>query len=537
MSRSAVPSHETQISGEKQAVKLRVIVLFAALLILPIAILSRTASAAKTKKVQKPRVTQPSGSSQPTTVASKNKQSPATRGTTIPPVPDRIQAGAAANISRIPPVKLGKGRKLSATGLADLQAKLNDLRPGDVLDVEPGEYVGGVIIPPTAKGVPGNGIVVRSRVANGAVFSGCGGQTQAGGSPCISVQSEFVTVQGFGFGKTSDTAVEMEGAHNRLFENTFTGSGSGANGGCCAIVLSPHDWRNKDWNDPNPTLLQRFNRIDKNTFTNIRNAAYSQGHGVVGTVFSHNTIVGPHGIDGDWETEAIKIGGDFANEPTNTTIEFNTILNWRGAPYTIGIKGSDVTTAYNFIEVGDISLRIANTNRVVGNVLLDGSLIASGTGHTITGNYIRNSTGPAGYGPIMATTNLTISNSAGNFDGVEKPFYVARFASSTVTNNVLVNSGSAFAVYFVINSSTPSPSEVVFKGNTFVRTTAGPLVSGVDDVSNGNQLIGNTFVCMSACVGQQMPVNGNGNKLLSTIGADVVSNPNPMVPFIQDLVR
>ncbi len=475
-----------------------------------------------------------------TSAAAASKSTPTTvrapQGTTVAANPATIRAGAIANMARVPAVKLGTGRKLTASGLTELQAKLNDLKPGDVLDVESGSYAGSIIIPESVRGSENNPIVVRSRVAKGAVFSACGGQTQLGGKPCISVQSQHVTVQGFAFGQTGDAAVEMEGAYNRLFENWFEGSGSGANGGCCAIVLSPHDWRNKEWNDPNPTLLQRFNRIDKNTFTSIKNAAYAQGHGVVGTVFSHNMIVGPHGIDGDWETEAIKIGGDFANEPTNTSIQFNTILNWRGAPYTIGIKGSEVTSAYNLIEAGDLSLRIANKNRVIGNVLLDGSIIASGSGHTITGNYARTVSGPAGYGPIMAMTNLTVSNSAGNFDGVDKPFYVARFESSVVTNNTLVVTGPSHAVYFVVNSSTPFPTGITFKGNTFVRTSTGALVGGVEDFAAGNELISNSFVCTAACTGQQLPVSGNGNKLLASAPAEALST-NPSVPFQKDIVR
>ncbi len=472
-----------------------------------------------------------------TTVKSTTKSTQgAVQASTVPPNPATIKAGAAANLNRVPPVKFGTGRTLSASGIADLQAKLNDLKAGDTLDVEPGSYVGGVIIPESVQGTADNPIVVRSKVAKAAVFSGCGGQRQASGTPCISIQSKYVTVQGFGFGKTEDAAVELEGSYNRLFENTFDGSGNGANGGCCAIVLSPHDWKNKEWNDPNPTLLQRFNRIDKNTFNQIKNPAYAQGHGVVGTVFSHNTIVGPHGINGDWETEAIKIGGDFANEPTGTVIQFNTITNWRGAPYTIGIKGSDVTTAYNIIESGDLSLRIANNNRVIGNVLLDGSIIASGSGHTITGNYVRNVTGPSGYGPIMAMTNLTVSNEAGNFNGVEKPFYVALFQSSTVANNTFIVAGPAFATYFVINSSTPSPNKVTIKGNTFVRTTTGPLIGGVDDFTVGNDVTGNSFVCMSGCSGQQLPAPGNGNKLSSSTSVDV-SGTNPSVQFTKDVVK
>lgn len=456
--------------------------------------------------------------------------------TTLVKASPMTRAGAAGNEYRIVAPVLGKGRRLTASGLADLQGKVNGLLPGDVLDVGPGEYAGSIVIPETVKGTATNGIVIRSTTDGAAIFTRCGRQSELGGTPCIKVDSQYVTIMGFRFTGTKDAAVELQGSRNRIYANTFTDTGTGDNAGCCALIVSPHDWRNKSWNDPNPTMLLRYNRVDRNTFSNIRNAAYAQGHGVVGTVFANNTIIGPPGIEGDWETEAIKIGGDFAKEATDTTIEFNTIKNWRGAPYTIGIKSSNVTVAYNLIELGDINLRIANDTRVIGNVLLDGTIVAGGSGHLIADNYVRTPSAPAGFGPLIGMTNVSVSNSAGNFNGVDKPFYFARFEHSEVVGNTFIVSGQSHAVYFVIVASEPNPSDLTFTGNTFVRSSPGSFVGGIDNLATANDIRSNTFVCLAACNERTLSVSAGGNKLLFATGVDL-KDDSPLVPFRADVVN
>lgn len=389
-------------------------------------------------------------------------------------------------------------------------------RPGDVIDVADGRYRTGITIPKGVRGTPGNPIVLRSRTKAGAVFSDCGGQTLNGGTPCMYVQGSWIVIQDFLFTGTADGVIELEGEHNRVFRNGFENTGSGDNGGCCALITSPHDWRNKQWNDPNPTRLLRSNRIDENVFRSVRNTVYGQGHGVIGTTFSHNVIDGPPGIEGDWETEAIKIGGDFANEPTDTVIQFNTIKGWRGSPYTIGIKGSAVTISYNVIDSGDIYLRIADNNTVVGNVLGDGSIIAAGTNHRLLDNYVRSVTAPASFGPLTAMTNQSVSNSFGNFDGVNLPFYVARFRDSLAEGNTFVTTGPSQAVVTVVVASSPGPTGVRFVSNSFVRTSAGPILSGRVDLVTPNVFSLNLFFCAPPCTSDGLP-SGSGNSLSSTV--------------------
>jgi hypothetical protein len=415
-----------------------------------------------------------------------------------------ITPGATPNLNLLstPPMTPTCGGKVRSADSGNLQSVINAAQPGDVVELTSGIYSGAFTIANQATDTCQ--ITIRpasysgmASANNGVTFDNCGGQRSAGTNACLYLNGRFVNVVGMKFGANTRAAtVELDGYKQRLWGNRWlSGAGDGEVMNCCPLVLAQADitkpyW----WTTLRPTMVDRYNRIEGNTVETQTNGFYSQGHGVVGNVIGWNTLTGPPAINAAAgtvaETEAIKIGGAFANECTNTFIQFNTILNWDGSPYTIGNKGSCITTAYNYLQTGKITLRIADNNAVVGNQLDDGTLVLTGHGHVVRNNVVRTSTMGANYGPVImyGQIDAMLANKGQghcNYDGVSLPIsapqeglpcphYVKQFDNSTLSDNVFVDaSPTAYSVINTTGGDPSPPSNINWSNNKFIRMCPG----------------------------------------------------------------
>ena len=205
------------------------------------------------------------------------------------------------------------GRIITASGsMADIQAKINALAPGDQLDILPGTYQGNLAI--AVSGTAQKPIVIRSQTPKSVIFTG---------ATSITVTGADVTVADIKFLETGTATFVLQGLRTKVLNNSFDGVGDGSNGASNGILVArnltpgwpPVDVLNALTSAP---LVLRNNVIAGNTFVRPKNPILWQDHGIVGNEFSFNTIDGPHGIQADFETEAIKIGYSFGKDQTRT---------------------------------------------------------------------------------------------------------------------------------------------------------------------------------------------------------------------------
>jgi hypothetical protein len=298
-------------------------------------------------------------------------------------------------------------RKISGGGTtAALQAAINQLQPGDELRITKGTYEG--VLDINVSGTPDKPITVRSDTPQGATFTG---------ASAFNITGAYITVADFRFAQTGANVIRLEGKRTKVLNNVFEQCGDGKSGASDGIVVTKN--LSAGWPTANalgvltsaPSVEQQ-NLIAGNKFLQPKNTVYWQDHGMIGNEFSFNNIEGPHGMQANFETEAIKIGYSFGTDETKTRVVFNTISNWSGIPYTIGIKSNRTLVGYNLLS-GRIQLRYGNNNAVIGNVILDGDLHVGGSGHLIKFNVVRTITPRDNYGPFAPFYTSTITKQYG----------------------------------------------------------------------------------------------------------------------------
>lgn len=344
------------------------------------------------------------------------------------------------------------------------------MKPGDELRIAAGTYQGSIEI--LVSGTQKNPIVIRSEAPNLAIFSG---------ATSIVVTGSDIVIADFRFLQTGTAPVRLEGVRTKLLNNTFEQCGDGSSGAGTGVIVT----RNLTPGWPtagalgsltSPPLVQRNNLISGNTFLQPRNTVYWQDHGLVGNEFSFNTVVGPHAIQANFETEAIKIGYSFGTDETKTRVIFNTIQNWVGIPYVIGIKSNKTLVGYNLLS-GRVQLRYGNRNAVVGNVITDGDLHVGGSDHLIKFNVIRTINPQDNYGPFAPFFTSDIRNQYGVFDGAEgRPHYIDRLANSRVEDNEFIsltpNDGAVIqATGFADVLPDQPPINNTFNRNVLIRSS------------------------------------------------------------------
>jgi hypothetical protein len=290
----------------------------------------------------------------------------------------------------------------------------------------------------------------------------------------VTITGNNVVITGVTFTGASSDLVRITGmARNvRIYRNTFTNAGSNAGAGSFGLIKVDPDPSVTDNATTQRVQIVRSLTIDENTFNQPRNAVMWVNHGNQRIRFSHNTIIGPaFAPTGDSENEVIKFGwNDGTREDAQSVFAFNTITNYDGRPYTVGIKMSGWQVVGNILS-RRTEIRSANNIRFVGNVIADGDLQGGGTGHTVAKNYIRTLVDHDGFGPLM----MYSSNGNG--------FYVV-WKNGTFTENTIVNDASSNGYGVLLFHSQMSPVVERPNGNTFTdnlfvtRLAAGAIGSG-----------------------------------------------------------
>jgi hypothetical protein len=406
---------------------------------------------------------------------------------------------SAASRPRLPGGKVT--RTVTAASIDELSRSLQSAVPGTVIELLDGQYEGELDI--TAAGSVSAPIVIRPRRPLGAVFVG---KTK------LRLNGSYVTLDGLKFSKTGAQTIEVAGLGNRVANGVFEECGDGQSGATTGLIMLDNKAANGDDQfGLNRPRVERRATFDGNIFVRPRNTVFWQNHGLVGNSYIGNRIQGPHGI-AEGETEAIKIGFGFGAEDTNTTIAYNEITAWEGWPYVIGIKSSSVTLTGNVIGSGRLEVRYGDRVTLKRNVIVNGDLMLSGSGHEVTGNVVVNSASRDNLGPFVVAATAVFQSDGGSFDGQQLPYYYRALTNSTVSDNTFVSldpsdAGTAFMLGLNENVWSLPPKGNSFTRNLFFRNSgptsflaaAGTPTPPAGLFVSANTWTSNVFMCGAQC--------------------------------------
>ncbi|MEP7204438.1 MAG: chondroitinase-B domain-containing protein, partial [Ilumatobacteraceae bacterium] len=261
-----------------------------------------------------------------------------------------VVVGADNTLQRLPsvPVDASGQRNLQpGNSVGEVQQAISSASPGDVVTIADGTYRGNLAF--NSSGGTATQIVIRPANEGKAVWED--GSFEITGSHIIIV-GLTITSDNANFLRISEQARDI-----RISSFTFDNVGSGDDGSSTGIIRIESDPSSPPGiptqNSP-PVAIDRHIFIDGNTFNRPRNTVLWVNHGNRGINFVHNKIHGPHEISGG-ETEALKFGyGTGLFEQADSRIAFNTITDWSGLPYVIGIKMSGVAIVANLIGQGRV---------------------------------------------------------------------------------------------------------------------------------------------------------------------------------------
>ena len=435
-----------------------------------------------------------------------------------------VQAGRAGNEALYVPPSAGAATRTCT--IPQLMSNPSWVVPGAVIDIVPGSYSGNVTI--SGSGSPGNPCVIR----------GFGVTMNAGGRTAVlhdegvfKITGNDVVLQGFTFTSTSGTSmVTIRGYRNRVSQCEFNGCGNGSGG---AVI-----------NDSIVNVFGSGDRgvvVDNNTFTQVRNVAFSMVDDCGGVVFTHNTINGPKQFSGG-ETMAIKMGTISAG-PSSTTpkswIQFNTINNWDdGYPYVASTKIANVTWAYNRIDGSTkqiLESRNAYRTRWIGNYIVNGALVLMGAEHLVQHNVLRIGTGDGYYGggPLVVYATQDVS-------GIPA-FYLAMTGATITQNRIIRATASGFGTVNIQNGGNNALNSTI-TGNTISNNTVVGGTPSYEQFSTfgSNTVSGNTITPYSSGLDPQPPsveyvssevrlLTGGGGYSLSglvSIGVAITGSPS-----------
>ena len=400
-----------------------------------------------------------------------------------------VHAGRAGNEALFVPPSAGSATRTCT--IPQLMSNPSWVVPGAVIDIIPGSYSGNVTI--SGSGSPGNPCVIRGF----GVTMNAGGRTAgAYDEGVFKITGNDVVLQGFTFTSTSGTSmVTIRGYRNRVSQCEFNGCGNGSGG---AVI-----------NDSIVNVFGSGDRgvvVDNNTFTQVRNVAFSMVDDCGGVVFTHNTINGPKQFSSG-ETMAIKMGTISAG-PSATTpkswIQFNTINNWDdGYPYVASTKIANVTWAYNRIDGSTkqiLESRNAYRTRWIGNYIVNGALVLMGAEHLVQHNVLRIGTGDGYYGggPLVVYATQDVS-------GITA-FYLAMTGATITQNRIIRATASGFGTVNIQNGGFSGLNSTI-TGNTITNNTVVGSTPGLEQFSTfgSNTLSGNTITPYTSGLDIQPP--------------------------------
>jgi hypothetical protein len=400
-----------------------------------------------------------------------------------------VHAGRAGNEALFVPPSAGSATRTCT--IPQLMSNPSWVVPGAVIDIIPGSYGGNVTI--SGSGSPGNPCVIRGF----GVTMNAGGRTAgAYDEGVFKITGNDVVLQGFTFTSTSGTSmVTIRGYRNRVSQCEFNGCGNGSGG---SVI-----------NDSIVNVFGSGDRgvvVDNNTFTQVRNVAFSMVDDCGGVVFTHNTINGPKQFSSG-ETMAIKMGTISAG-PSATTpkswIQFNTINNWDdGYPYVASTKIANVTWAYNRIDGSTkqiLESRNAYRTRWIGNYIVNGALVLMGAEHLVQHNVLRIGTGDGYYGggPLVVYATQDV--------GGIPAFYLAMTGATITQNRIIRATASGFGTVNIQNGGFSGLNSTI-TGNTITNNTVVGSTPGLEQFSTfgSNTLSGNTITPYTSGLDIQPP--------------------------------
>ncbi len=368
-----------------------------------------------------------------------------------------------------------------------LPTAMAQLRPGDLVEFEPGEYSGWAEI--VAAATPEAPIVLRPRIPGTAIFSG---------ETSLQLNGSHATVEGFIFRTTSWRNLVVRGAGNVIAGNRWENSGSGLNDESGGLIWFPNDesvWDASGFLGVGAPTRELNTVIEYNSFTSPANTPIWINHGVRGTTVRYNSFVGPHRMVENGQpaffASVIKVGYGFGNDSSNTLVYRNNVTGWGRSVYLIGVKGSDVEIRENVFTEGRVVVRGGDRVKIIDNVFGDGSIALTGNDHVVDGNVVVLNQSVDPEGALVLSYASTRQVGDYNFDGTSLPYFYRDAVGAKVTANLFVSLGVRPVVTFVQNPVSVSdhpPRNNVLQSNTLVgSTTYGAEVLGILNSLNSVQ--------------------------------------------------
>ncbi len=366
----------------------------------------------------------------------------------------------------------------AATG-EDLQRILNGSPGPTLVLLAAGSYSGSFDIAPSPRSAP---LKIRPATPGTVRFVG---------ETTFVVRREGVAVEGLEFDTTVSRTFTIRAPDTLIAGNTWFDSGGGESDESTGLIYLPNDAT--DW-DPDgvvgigaPLLALRV-QVKNNTFKQPRNTPLWQSHGIIGTRFEGNAVIGPHGMKSNDSpalfASAVKIGYGFGNEATDAVVSGNTFTDWK-AVYVIGVKGGKVLIDRNWLSEGKIALRNGSGSTVSQNIILNGGIDVFGSDHTVNENVVRMLGDPSNEAALVLHYGEAKESFSRSFDGTSLPLFVQPTKNSTFSSNILISATpNKYAVTVFVGPDESFPHRA--EGNQLV----GNLIMGQAYDVSGTQLIG-----------------------------------------------
>lgn len=369
-----------------------------------------------------------------------------------------------------------EARKVVVSTVSQLRTAVQNILPGDTIEVVNGNYSFNGNISVTRSGTADLPVLIRAQNLHGAVL--------INESYFTLKQVSYITIEGFLFRSSDVTAIKTESCNNiRITKNIFrleeTTSNKWVLIGGTYNLIEPNSFNNRiDHNlFEEKHQLGNFITIDGSPEPNAKSSQYDR--------IDHNYFrnIGPRVNNG---MEAVRVGwSEMSLSSGFTTIEYNLFENCDGDPEIISVKTSDNTIRYNTFRSsqGTLCLRHGNRNSVEGNFFLGGG--KAGTGgvrfygddHKIFNNYFEGLTGDTWDAALTITNGDADYSSSSN---LSKHFRPRR---TKILFNTFYNNSHNIEIGYTNNGSYSKPPSdnqianniVVSSENQIVKIFTAPI--------------------------------------------------------------
>jgi hypothetical protein len=322
-------------------------------------------------------------------------------------------------------------RKVVVENIYELQSSLAQARPGDLIDVEDGEYRTSKPLLINRSGTDDRPIVIRARNRGKASITGtCGFLLQ---------NTEHISIEGFVFThEATRSAIQMEGCrYVRITRNQFF---------LREATATRVHWLNLGG------AGSHHNRIDHNLFVGKRNAGCFIAVGGSGAPqftssqfdrIDHNHFHDRPPGDGNGY-ESVRLGlSTLAHSSGYTILEFNLFERCDGEGEIVSVKTCDQTIRFNTFRdcYGMLTLRGGHRNIVEGNFFLVSSKKQGSQGvrlygddHRVINNYFQGLDGAA---ILVPTGDIEGGDNLGDEGGATRGAYLRPRRTVIAFNTVI----------------------------------------------------------------------------------------------------